>query len=118
MIRKPLIFKIALFISLILISYLVFSRPNYSPSWIPHFDKLAHAFSFFILTLLTYYAFKPKYYLIMAFLISYAIIIEVVQSALPYRTASLGDLIADFVGISSFYILLLAHKLRNHLKRK
>lgn len=107
---KPLIFKIALFVSLLLISYLVFSRQSYNPTWIPHFDKLAHAVSFFILSLLTYYAFKPNQYLIITFLVGYASIIEIVQAALPYRTASFADLIADFIGIFCFYLIYLLDK--------
>ncbi|WP_367180781.1 VanZ family protein [uncultured Shewanella sp.] len=111
---KPLIFKVAFIISLLLISYLVFSRQSYSPTWIPHFDKIAHAISFFILSLLTYFAFKPNNYLIITFLMGYASIIEIIQSVLPYRTASFGDLIADIIGISCFYFILLINKLKTH----
>ncbi|WP_299004444.1 VanZ family protein [uncultured Shewanella sp.] len=113
---KPSIFKIVLFVSLLLISYLVFSRPSYSPTWIPHFDKIAHAGIFFILSLLTYYAFKPNHYLIITFLMAYASIIEIIQATLPYRTASFIDLIADFIGIFCFYLFYLLYLLDKRKK--
>lgn len=106
---KPFIFKIALVICFILISYLVFSQPNYNPYWIPYFDKLAHFGSFFLLAYLAYFAFKPNYYTLVTILGLYAIAIEVVQSLLPYRSASFGDLIADFIGMLCFYLSHLAY---------
>ncbi|AVV83695.1 teicoplanin resistance protein VanZ [Shewanella putrefaciens] len=39
-------------------------------------------------------------------LASYAVIIELVQSRLPYRSASIGDVLADFAGIALFYFCL------------
>nr|WP_312018354.1 VanZ family protein [Shewanella surugensis] len=101
---KPFIFKIALVVSFILISYLVFSQPNFNPSWIPYFDKLAHFGSFFLLSYLAYFAFKPNHYTLVSILGFYAMAIEVVQSLLPYRSASFADLLADFVGMLCFYL--------------
>ncbi len=97
------IFKLALVIALIVISYLVFSRPNY-PQLIPHMDKVGHLGSFFCLSYLTYLAFKPRWQYLAMTLAGYAIFIELVQSTLPYRSASVGDFIADMAGVVLFYL--------------
>ncbi|GIU30965.1 teicoplanin resistance protein VanZ [Shewanella schlegeliana] len=101
-INRQTIFKWALAIMLILVSYLVFSKPSY-PTGIPNLDKIGHLGSFFILSYLTYLAFKPKWYVLAVILAGYAVFIEVVQSQLSYRSASFADFIADMVGISLFY---------------
>lgn len=101
-ISRQAIFKWALAIMLILVSYLVFSKPSY-PTGIPNFDKMGHVGSFFILSYLTYLAFKPKWYTLAIILAGYAVFIEAVQSQLSYRSASFADFIADMVGISLFY---------------
>ncbi|MCL1138370.1 VanZ family protein [Shewanella pneumatophori] len=103
MINRQAIFKWALALTLILVSYLVFSKPNYYPSGIPNLDKIGHVGSFFMLSYLTYLAFKPKWYLLAVILAGYAIFIEIVQSQLSYRSASFADFIADMVGILLFY---------------
>ncbi|WP_275974089.1 VanZ family protein [Shewanella pneumatophori] len=102
-INRQAIFKWALALTLILVSYLVFSKPNYYPSGIPNLDKIGHVGSFFMLSYLTYLAFKPKWYLLAVILAGYAIFIEIVQSQLSYRSASFADFIADMVGILLFY---------------
>ncbi|MEZ9596167.1 VanZ family protein [Shewanella sp. 10N.261.52.F9] len=103
-ITRQTIFKWALAVTLIVVSYLVFSKPNYYPTGIPYFDKMGHVGSFFVLSYLTYLAFKPKWYVLAVILACYAVFIEIVQSQLSYRSASIGDFIADMVGISLFYI--------------
>ncbi len=66
-------------------------------------DKLGHLGSFFCLALLTHLAFEPKWYSLAGILASYALFIELVQSRLPYRSASSADFIADMVGVLLFY---------------
>ncbi|EGT3628078.1 MAG: VanZ family protein [Gammaproteobacteria bacterium] len=102
MITKNTLFKLALAVAFVVISYLVFSRPTYSQS-IPNIDKVGHLGSFFCLSYLSYLAFRPKWYWLSLTLASYAILIELVQSRLPYRSASVADVIADFAGIALFY---------------
>lgn len=88
------------------ISYLVFSRPNYPfmlPQTIPNMDKIGHFGSFFCLSYLTHLAFKPKWYLLAITLACYGIFIELVQSTLPYRSASIADFVADMLGVLLFY---------------
>lgn len=104
MITYKNMFKLALVVAVLVTSYLVFSKPNY-PQTFSHMDKVGHLGSFFALSYLAHYAFKPKWYYLCAALGSYAILIELVQSRLPYRSASVGDVAADFAGIALFYLL-------------
>ncbi|MGB0893627.1 MAG: VanZ family protein [Parashewanella sp.] len=103
MLNLSLIFKCLLLITLIVVSYLVFSKPTYSQG-IPHIDKIGHLGSFFALSLLAHLAFKPKWIYLLLGLCLYAGLIEVVQSYLPYRSASWADFAADILGIVIFYI--------------
>ncbi|MGL4474643.1 MAG: VanZ family protein [Shewanella sp.] len=110
MIVKRIIFKFALLLAVLVISYLVFSRPNYSPS-VPHLDKIGHLSGFFCLSLLTYLAFKPKWPILLMIMAGYALLIEIVQSYLPYRSAEFGDWIADMSGVVLFYLSLWLYQL-------
>jgi|TARA_R110000851_G_scaffold67191_2_gene151531 VanZ family protein len=98
------IFKLALVVAVIVTSYLVFSKPNY-PQAFANMDKVGHLGSFFALAYLAHYAFKPRWYILCTSLATYAVLIELIQSRLPYRSASAADVIADFVGIALFYLL-------------
>ncbi len=68
-------------------------------------DKVGHLGSFFALSYLAHYAFKPRWYFLCISLATYAVLIELIQSRLPYRSASAADVIADFFGIALFYLL-------------
>ena len=102
MITKNRLFKLFLIVAVIVVSYLVFSKPNY-PQSIPHLDKVGHLGSFLLLSYLTYLAFRPRGWVVTASMASYAVMIELVQSYLPYRSASTGDVIADMAGVACFY---------------
>jgi len=67
-------------------------------------DKVGHLGSFFCLSYLTFLAFKPRWQYLAITLAGYAIFIELVQSTLPYRSASAGDFIADMAGVILFYL--------------
>ena len=108
-INRSHIFKFLLLVTLLIISYLVFSRPGYNQS-IPHIDKIGHFGSFFILSALSHLAFRPRWYVLFFGLIAYAGMIEIVQSYLPYRSASWADFAADILGIIGFYLLLLGYQ--------
>ncbi|WP_335909128.1 VanZ family protein [Shewanella indica] len=109
MINRQLLFKIALLIALAVISYLVFSKPNY-PQSIPNLDKVGHIGSFFALAWLTYLAFRPRWYLMFATLAGYGFLIEMVQSRLPYRSADMADFVADMTGVVLFYVSLWGYR--------
>jgi len=110
-------FKLALLVAVVVTSYLVFSKPNY-PQTFQHMDKVGHLGSFFGLAFLAHYAFKPKWYYLFGVLAGYAILIELVQSRLPYRSASIGDVIADLAGIVLFYLLNFSFVQYKKLKAK
>jgi|TARA_R110002126_G_scaffold49395_10_gene136855 VanZ family protein len=98
------IFKLALVVAIIVTSYLVFSKPSY-PQTFAHMDKVGHLGSFFALAYLAHYAFKPRWYFLCSALATYAVLIELIQSRLPYRSASAADVIADLTGIALFYLV-------------
>ena len=107
--KLKLLFTGAFAIAVLIVSYLVFSKPNY-PMTFSNMDKVGHTVSFLGLAFLAYFAFKPKWYWMCSILTAYAILIELIQSQIPYRSASIADVIADMLGIVLFYLLLFAFK--------
>lgn len=105
MIKRQLVFRIALLAAVLLVSYLVFSKPSY-PQNIPNLDKVGHIGSFFMLSWLAYLAYRPRWYWIVLELAFYGIMIEFIQSFLPYRSADVKDFMADMVGVALFYLVL------------
>ncbi|WP_076541263.1 VanZ family protein [Shewanella sp. UCD-KL21] len=103
--KLKLFFTAAFALAVLIISYLVFSKPNY-PMTFSNMDKVGHTVSFFGLTFLAYFAFKPKWYWMALIMTAYAILIELIQSQIPYRSASVADVVADLVGVVLFYLLL------------
>ncbi|QYJ77267.1 VanZ family protein [Shewanella sp. FJAT-52076] len=101
--NRQFLFKIILVIALCITSYLVFSKPSY-PQSIPHLDKVGHFGTFFGLAWLTQLAFRPRWYIMLLALAAYAGLIEVIQSRLPYRSASWGDIAADLAGVAAFFL--------------
>ena len=103
--KLKLVFTAAFALAVLVVSYLVFSKPNY-PVTFNNMDKVGHILSFFGLAFLAYFAFKPKWYWMWSVLTFYAILIEVIQSQIPYRSASVADVVADVFGIGLFYLFL------------
>ena len=70
-------------------------------------DKLLHVLGFIFLSISAYLSqnFTRQRH-IFFFLVSYALIIEIIQFFLPYRNYSNLDLIADLIGIISGLILV------------
>ena len=70
-------------------------------------DKLLHMLGFIFLSISAYLSqnFISQRH-IFFFLVSYALIIEIIQFFLPYRNYSNLDLIADLIGIISGLILV------------
>jgi VanZ family protein len=71
-------------------------------------DKFLHSIAFFFLALLTDFAFPTRGYGLTKLLplLAFGIIIELVQSCLPWRSADVADFLADCVGIAAFAVLL------------
>ncbi|MCL2912648.1 VanZ family protein [Shewanella corallii] len=104
MFSRSRFFQFALLAALLVVSYLVFSRPSY-PQGIPHLDKVGHLGSFLLLSWLTFEAFRPRWFVLVPLMAGYALTIELVQAYLPYRSASLADFVADMLGVGLFYLL-------------
>ena len=67
-------------------------------------DKILHAITFYTIALLADFAFPRNgfvYRKIVPILL-YGLLIEFVQSFLPYRTASAGDLLANLAGVVAY----------------
>lgn len=76
---------------------------------LPHFDKLLHIAGFFCLTLWFSQLFRGFLTLlaIMTAMMSFGVLIEILQMFDPYRSASRWDLVADALGIGLAGILAL-----------
>jgi len=64
-------------------------------------DKLNHIFAFFVLSLLADFSFPEKKFFpaIFLLLMTYGLIIEIIQYFLPHRMFSLFDIAGDAMGI-------------------
>ncbi|MEJ2611179.1 MAG: VanZ family protein [Candidatus Thiodiazotropha sp.] len=110
---STLLFRIALGVALVVISYLAFT-PLDIPIISNLNDKVSHIAAFFCLALLADFSWPempwnlPK----ALSLITYGFFIEVVQAFLPFREFSLWDMAADTLGLLG-YALILPLLLRN-----
>lgn len=97
------LFRIGFIASILLVSYLAFSRIEGSPFEILSFlsDKLQHAAAFFVLAFLLDFAWphRPWKWTKWLPLLGYGLFIEVVQYFIPFREFSLWDLAADAAGL-------------------
>ena len=100
-------FRVVLTVTLIAITHLAITSQQY-PVLKDISDKANHIFAFYVLALLVDFSFpKDRLGFSKVFaLLSYGVLIEVVQNFLPNRTSSLLDLLADGVGIASYGLSL------------
>lgn len=98
--------KIAFLSALIIISTFAF-LPNYSelPPVASFSDKLNHTAAFTLLLLLYRFTFTHSTQRILISLFFYAVFIELIQSFLPTREASIYDIFADSIGLALGIIL-------------
>ena len=96
-------FRVVLTVALLAITHLAFTPQQY-PVLKDISDKANHIFAFYVLALLVDFSFpKDRLGFSKVFaLLSYGLLIEVIQYFLPNRTSSLLDLLADGVGIASY----------------
>jgi VanZ family protein len=96
-------FRLFLIAALAAITYLAVTRQEY-PLVQEIYDKANHIVAFYALALLVDFSFPQKTFGFSKIigLLSYGVLIEVVQGFLPGRTPSLLDLVADGVGIASY----------------
>ena len=59
----------------------------------------------FVLAAVMVRAFKLPVFVHLVLLAFYGIAIELMQSTIPYRSASVADVVADFSGAASFFLL-------------
>ncbi len=86
--------------------YLMFYRPSSMSLGFSINDKVAHAVTFFIMTLLICRGFRQYYgYGVLVGLALFGLLIEVVQYLLPWRSFSIADWLADIAGIVGYHIL-------------
>ncbi len=95
--------------------YLFFAPFEDGPEILPHMDKVLHFFIFFSMTLLLAKGGLNKNYALV-FCIFYALLTEIIQIFLSYRTGSIFDLVSDFLGITFgiFFILFLEKSIKEH----
>ncbi|CAM4168864.1 VanZ family protein [Pseudoalteromonas ostreae] len=96
-----------LFLISILVFTFLFARDfrGVGVSSLPHMDKLVHFTIFFVLAAVMVRAFKLPVFVHLVLLAFYGIAIELMQSTIPYRSASVADVVADFSGAASFFLL-------------
>jgi len=107
------LFRLALVITLVALGYLAFSDIQHQ-GIAAISDKLNHVAAFLVLSVLADFAFPKRSFdsQTMLAVLGYGVFIECVQGVLPYREASLADLLADSLGIMAYrllYPLLLKH---------
>jgi VanZ family protein len=108
---QKIVFRLALCAALLAISYLATTGQEY-PVVRAISDKINHIAAFCALAFLLDFSF-PQSELGVAkilLLLGYGLLIEIVQSFLPHRTASLFDLLADAAGIALYRLALPALK--------
>jgi len=113
--KKTTLLKIIFILSVIFASFLFLKQSGHSALSFQHADKLAHFLIFFSLTLLLDLSFKLSVTKSLLILSTYGVTIEILQSFLPYRSASLGDILADIFGVA-VYIFVCRKFFRKYLE--
>lgn len=91
-------FRYCFYFVLILYTYLLFAAPSGEPPRFNINDKVLHFAGFASLSGVFFIAYRFPLVKSMLLMLAYGLFTEGVQGLLPYRTASLGDLIADVLG--------------------
>ena len=114
-------FKAVFFITVVFILYKALSLPSQDP-WFDfdHSDKVLHASAFFVLSFLLNRSSSSisKRIRNMFSLLAFGILIEVLQSFTGYRSVSIGDVLADLIGILLFQLTYFLLKSWQVLRRK
>lgn len=116
-------FKAIFFISVAVILYKALMPATGDPLFdFQHGDKVLHAAAFFVLSFLLNRSSSSiqKRLRNMASLLAFGILIEILQSFTGYRDVSVGDVLADFIGIVLFqitYTLLKSWQLKRRKRR-
>ncbi len=98
------VYQAIFLISIVAFTFLFAKEVKGAANLFPHVDKVAHFGIFFLLAIIMDKAFKLPLYSQILLLAGYGAAIEIMQDTLPYRQASLGDFIADFLGATSYFL--------------
>jgi len=101
------IFRLLFFITLLVISYL--TTTSLSGTFVGNInDKLSHFLAFFTLAFLIDFSFPKDDFGYLKFfeLLFYGLLIEIVQYAIPYRSFSLYDLLANCTGLLAYKLFI------------
>jgi len=98
------VYQAIFLISIVAFTFLFAKEVKGAANLFPHVDKVAHFGIFFLLAIIMDKAFKLPLYSQILLLAGYGAAIEIMQDTLPYRQASLGDFIADFLGAASYFL--------------
>ena len=100
------LFRLVLLLYLLIISWLAFGTPPSGAAASVN-DKVLHAGAFVVMAFLLEAALPllSFWWLKVVLLLSYGLLIEVVQWQLPYREFSLLDLLADSAGVLIYWVL-------------
>ena len=110
---SPKLYRLFFYGAVIGTLYLMFNVPSQIVASGLIDDKVAHFITFFFLTLF-FSRGLPKWYgwKVLLALCAFGLIIEFIQFALPWRSLSLADWIADIAGVLGYHIL---HMIREKL---
>ncbi len=96
-------FQFALVANFSLSLYLFLQQGGGSGLSIPHIDKVGHFIAFFVLAFCMDFATKLRAAIAIILLVGYGISVEFMQSHIPGREATLGDILADTAGVLFYY---------------
>ncbi len=100
------LFRLGLVLALLLATWLALT-PS-APSMPGQSDKLGHLLAFLALAFLADFSFPQRGFDAGKFLplLGYGLVLELLQSTLPHRYASMADLLADAAGLALYALLL------------
>jgi VanZ family protein len=98
---RPLGWRLAFWLTVLVICYLALKPAPASTDWFPEADKLRHAAAFFVLWALGALAGYPRWWGLAIGLLAFGVGIEVAQSFSPSRQASGLDVLADVAGMAA-----------------
>jgi len=103
---------------LVSISVFAFAPGQWTPAWVVNHDKFSHMVVFFVLSVMLSLSF-PKLTLAvhMCSLLSFAVLIELVQFLFVGRGFSIEDLVYDVLGVLVFYTLVFWAKYKDNFKQ-
>ncbi len=115
-VTKTNVLKLTFVLAVVVASVLFLKQGVHSGIHFPHADKLGHFIIFFSLALLLDLSFNLGTYKSLIALSFYGALIEALQGLLPYRTASVGDIVADIFGVI-VYLFVLRTSVRKSISR-